>query len=117
MYFTVLVRDKQRRKMYKSLGNSPDPIELMTKYCDDGVRVGLMLASSAGNDLLFDENLCLQGRNLDNKIWNAFRLVYHWETAPNEETEVAKNANTWFNAKFNKKLSEMNHNIEQFRIS
>ncbi|AFL97570.1 valine--tRNA ligase [Ornithobacterium rhinotracheale] len=117
VYFTGLVRDKQRRKMSKSLGNSPDPIELMTKYGADGVRVGLMLASSAGNDLLFDEDLCLQGRNFANKIWNAFRLVYHWETAPNEETEVAKNANTWFKAKFNKTLSEMNHNFEQFRIS
>ncbi|MGV4438943.1 valine--tRNA ligase [Ornithobacterium rhinotracheale] len=117
VYFTGLVRDKQRRKMSKSLGNSPDPIELMTKYGADGVRVGLMLASSAGNDLLFDEDLCLQGRNFANKIWNAFRLVYHWETAPNEETEVAKNANAWFKAKFNKTLSEMNHNFEQFRIS
>ncbi|MFU2095052.1 valine--tRNA ligase [Ornithobacterium rhinotracheale] len=117
VYFTGLVRDKQRRKMSKSLGNSPDPIELMTKYGADGVRVGLMLASSAGNDLLFDEDLCLQGRNFANKIWNAFRLVYHWETAPNEETEVAKNANAWFKAKFNKTLAEMNHNFEQFRIS
>ncbi|QAR30489.1 valine--tRNA ligase [Ornithobacterium rhinotracheale] len=117
VYFTGLVRDKQRRKMSKSLGNSPDPIELMTKYGADGVRVGLMLASSAGNDLLFDEDLCLQGRNFANKIWNAFRLVYHWETAPNEETEVAKNANAWFRAKFNKTLVEMNHNFEQFRIS
>lgn len=117
VYFTGIVRDKQRRKMSKSLGNSPDPIELMTKYGADAVRVGLMLASSAGNDLLFDEDLCLQGRNFANKIWNAFRLIYHWETEDKEETITAQQANDWFENKFNKTLAEMDHNYNQFRIS
>ncbi|MBV7441916.1 valine--tRNA ligase [Weeksellaceae bacterium TAE3-ERU29] len=117
VYFTGIVRDKLRRKMSKSLGNSPDPIELMTKYGADGVRVGLMLASSAGNDLLFDEDLCLQGRNFANKIWNAFRLVHGWEVAETEETQAAKDANLWFEAKFNKTLADMDNNYEQFRIS
>lgn len=117
VYFTGIVRDKQRRKMSKSLGNSPDPIELMNKFGADGVRVGLMLASSAGNDLLFDEDLCLQGRNFANKIWNAFRLIHGWETSNKNETQVAKDANVWFDAKFNATLKSMNHNYEQFRIS
>ena len=78
VYFTGLVRDKQRRKMSKSLGNSPDPIELMQKYGADGVRTGLLLSAAAGNDLLFDEELCAQGRNFSSKIWNAFRLIDGW---------------------------------------
>ncbi len=117
VYFTGIVRDKQRRKMSKSLGNSPDPIELMNKYGADGVRVGLMLSSSAGNDLLFDEDLCLQGRNFANKIWNAFRLIYSWETEESDETQEAIFANDWFSSKFNKTLEEMNEQYEKFRIS
>jgi len=83
VYLTGIVRDKQGRKMSKSLGNSPDPIELMEKYSADGVRVGMLLSSPAGNDLLFDEKYCEQGRNFANKIWNAFRLVKGWEVVEN----------------------------------
>ncbi|MDO5655673.1 MAG: valine--tRNA ligase [Flavobacteriaceae bacterium] len=117
VYFTGIVRDKQRRKMSKSLGNSPDPIQLMEKYGADGVRVGLMLSSSAGNDLLFDEDLCLQGRNFANKIWNAFRLIYGWETTEKVEDKAASTANEWFESKFNQTLAEMEFNFEKFRIS
>ena len=117
VYFTGLVRDKQRRKMSKSLGNSPDPIELMNKYGADGVRVGLMLSSSAGNDLMFDEDLCLQGRNFANKFWNAFRLTQSWEIEEKEEETAAKIAHKWFRARFNKTLADMEMNFEKFRIS
>lgn len=117
VYFTGIVRDKQRRKMSKSLGNSPDPIELMNKYGADGVRVGLMLSSSAGNDLLFDEDLCLQGRNFANKIWNAFRLTQGWETADLEQEKAAASANQWFESKMNETIAEMEANLEKFRIS
>lgn len=117
VYFTGIVRDKQRRKMSKSLGNSPDPIELMNKYGADGVRVGLMLSSSAGNDLLFDEDLCLQGRNFANKIWNAFRLTQGWETADLEQEKAAATANQWFESKMNETIADMDANLEKFRIS
>ena len=117
VYFTGIVRDKQRRKMSKSLGNSPDPIELMNKYGADGVRVGLMLSSSAGNDLLFDEDLCLQGRNFANKIWNAFRLTQGWETADLEQDKAAATANEWFESKMNETIADMEANLEKFRIS
>src|SRR3712207_1304227 len=90
VYFTGIVRDKLGRKMSKSLGNSPDPIELIEKYGADGVRMGMMLAAPAGNDILFDEALCEQGRNFNNKIWNAFRLVQGWEVAELEQSETNK---------------------------
>lgn len=117
VYFTGIVRDKQRRKMSKSLGNSPDPIDLMKKYGADGVRVGLMLSSSAGNDLLFDEDLCLQGRNFANKIWNAFRLINGWETANQEVNKVTQFANDWFDSKLSSAIKEMNSHFLKFRIS
>lgn len=117
VYFTGIVRDKLRRKMSKSLGNSPDPIELMNQYGADGVRVGLMLSSSAGNDLLFDEDLCLQGRNFANKIWNAFRLIQGWETADKEEDKAAETANEWFASTMYQTIADMEFNFEKFRIS
>ncbi len=85
VYFTGIVRDKLGRKMSKSLGNSPDPIGLIEKYGADGVRMGMMLSAPAGNDILFDESLCEQGRNFNNKIWNAFRLVKGWQVAEGEQ--------------------------------
>lgn len=117
VYFTGIVRDKQRRKMSKSLGNSPDPIQLMDQYGADGVRVGLMLSSSAGNDLLFDEDLCLQGRNFANKIWNAFRLINGWETQKTNQEKAALTAHEWFESKLNETLTDMEVNYEKFRIS
>ncbi len=118
VYYTGIVRDKQRRKMSKSLGNSPDPIELIEKHSADGVRVGMLLSSPAGNDLLFDESLCEQGRNFSNKLWNAFRLVKGWEIdASAKETEVAAIANKWFESVFYKNLKEINDHFEKFRIS
>jgi len=98
VYFTGMVRDKLRRKMSKSLGNSPDPIDLMEQYGADGVRVGMLFSSPAGNDLMFDEALCEQGRNFCNKIWNAFRLVKGWEIDENiPQPEHSKIAIDWFN--------------------
>lgn len=118
VYFTGIVRDKQRRKMSKSLGNSPDPIELMEKYGADGVRVGMLLCSAAGNDLLFEEDLCAQGRNFSNKIWNSFRLVQGWEISNDiEQPQSAKVAITWYEAKFNQTLQEIERSFEQYRIS
>ncbi len=118
VYFTGIVRDKQRRKMSKSLGNSPDPIDLMDKYGADGVRVGMLLCSAAGNDLLFDEELCEQGRNFSNKIWNSFRLVTGWEVSESvEQPESAKVAINWYQAKFNSVLKEIESSFEQYRIS
>ena len=120
VYFTGIVRDKQRRKMSKSLGNSPDPIALMEQYGADGVRVGLMLSSSAGNDLLFDEELCLQGRNFANKIWNAFRLIQGWESKEipeDQEDKAAEAAHEWFSSKLSQTICEMEFNFEKFRIS
>ncbi|SIT25894.1 valine--tRNA ligase [Chryseobacterium gambrini] len=117
VYFTGIVRDKQRRKMSKSLGNSPDPLELMDKYGADGVRVGILLSSAAGNDLLFDEDLMLQGRNFMSKIWSAFRLINLWnhEDKPANSTELQ--AIEWFENKLNKTIAEINNQFEKFRIS
>lgn len=118
VYYTGIVRDKQRRKMSKSLGNSPDPIELIERHGADGVRVGMLLSSPAGNDLLFDESLCEQGRNFSNKIWNAFRLVKSWEVSSEvEATEAASLANDWFQSKFDTTLEEINATYDKFRIS
>ena len=117
VYLTGLVRDKQGRKMSKSLGNSPDPIELMEKYGADGVRVGMLLCAPAGNDLPFDEGLCEQGRNFSNKIWNAFRLIKGWEVADCEQPESAKQAIIWFENKINKAISEIDESYTKYRIS
>ncbi|RMG80660.1 MAG: valine--tRNA ligase [Bacteroidetes bacterium] len=118
VYLTGIVRDKLGRKMSKSLGNSPDPIELINKYSADGVRVGMLLSSPAGNDLLFDEQLCEQGRNFMNKIWNALRLVKGWEIhAKIEQPEHSKIAIDWFENKFQETLSEINKNYRNYRIS
>jgi valyl-tRNA synthetase len=117
VYFTGLVRDKQGRKMSKSLGNSPDPIHLIKKYGADGVRVGMLLCAPAGNDLPFDENLCEQGRNFSTKIWNAFRLIKVWEVADKEQPESAKQANIWFDNKINKVISQVETSFYKYRIS
>jgi valyl-tRNA synthetase len=120
VYYTGIVRDKQGRKMSKSLGNSPDPIHLMQQYGADGVRVGMLLASPAGNDLLFDESLCEQGRNFANKIWNAFRLVKSWEGKVDDslaQPESSKVAIAWMQSKFNAVLEGLNDDYSKFRIS
>ena len=136
LYFTGIVRDKLGRKMSKSLGNSPDPIELMTKYGADGVRMGMLLSSPAGNDLPFDESLCAQGRNFNNKIWNAFRLVKGWSLppAPSEgggaldsppsggqggalQPESAKIAVQWFDNKLSQTIETINDQFDKYRIS
>ncbi len=117
VYLTGIVRDKQGRKMSKSLGNSPDPIELMKQYGADGVRVGMLLCSPAGNDLPFDESLCEQGRNFSNKIWNAFRLVKGWEISEIEQPQSSKIAIDWFGAKLNETLGSINSNYDKFRVS
>ena len=118
VYFTGIVRDKLGRKMSKSLGNSPDPIELIDKFGADGVRMGMMLSAPAGNDILFDEALCEQGRNFCNKIWNALRLVKGWNVDENAaQPEAAKMAVRWFDARFNQVLAETNDNIDKYRLS
>ena len=117
VYLTGIVRDKLGRKMSKSLGNSPDPIELMAQYGTDGVRVGMLLSSPAGNDLMFDVSYCEQGRNFANKIWNAFRLVKGWETANNPATEAQKTAAKWFESKFNATLIEIEDHFNHYRLS
>jgi valyl-tRNA synthetase len=118
VYFTGIVRDKLGRKMSKSLGNSPDPIELIDKFGADGVRMGMMLSAPAGNDILFDEALCEQGRNFCNKIWNALRLVKGWNVDQNAaQPEAAKMAVKWFDARFNQVLAETNDNIDKYRLS
>ena len=118
VYFTGIVRDKLGRKMSKSLGNSPDPIELIDKFGADGVRMGMMLSAPAGNDILFDESLCEQGRNFCNKIWNALRLVKGWNVDQNAaQPEAAKMAVKWFEARFNQVLTETNDNIDKYRLS
>ncbi len=117
VYFTGIVRDKLGRKMSKSLGNSPDPIELIEKFGADGVRMGMMLSAPAGNDILFDESLCEQGRNFNNKIWNAFRLVKGWETADIEQPEANKEAVKWFEAKLKEVNAEVNDLFKKYRIS
>ncbi|MES2800131.1 MAG: valine--tRNA ligase [Bacteroidota bacterium] len=117
VYFTGIVRDKLGRKMSKSLGNSPDPIELIEKFGADGVRVGILISSPAGNDLPFDTSQCEQGRNFTNKIWNAYRLVNAWEVKELDQPLSSKLAIEWFDAKFNKELAEINDLFEKFRIS
>lgn len=117
VYLTGIVRDKQGRKMSKSLGNSPDPIELMEKYGADGVRVGMLLCSPAGNDLPFDESYCEQGRNFSNKIWNAFRLVNGFEVENKLQPETNKIAIEWFDARLNEQLEIINDLYDKYRIS
>ena len=117
VYFTGIVRDKLGRKMSKSLGNSPDPLVLIDKFGADGVRMGMMLSAPAGNDILFDESLCEQGRNFNNKIWNAFRLVKGWETADIEQPKSAEIAVKWFDAKLKEVNAEMQKQFKDYRIS
>ena len=117
VYFTGIVRDKLGRKMSKSLGNSPDPIELIEKFGADGVRMGMMLSAPAGNDILFDESLCEQGRNFNNKIWNAFRLVKGWQVADIAQPEASKTAVDWFDAKLKAVNEELQDLFSKYRIS
>ncbi|MGA0828910.1 MAG: valine--tRNA ligase, partial [Flavobacteriaceae bacterium] len=117
VYLTGLVRDKQGRKMSKSLGNSPDALGLIDTYGADAVRVGLLLSSAAGNDLLFDESLCQQGRNFANKIWNAFRLITSWEVASIAQPEASKIGIEWFNSQFNSTLDFIEDQYAKYRIS
>jgi len=118
VYLTGMVRDKQGRKMSKSLGNSPDPIELMEKYGADGVRIGMLFCSPAGNDLLFDEGLCEQGRNFSNKIWNAFRLVKGWEIDGKiPQPQSSKVAIEWFHAKLNNEIALIDDHFNKYRVS
>jgi valyl-tRNA synthetase len=118
VYLTGLVRDKQRRKMSKSLGNSPDALKLIEQYGADGVRVGLLLSSAAGNDLMFDETLCQQGKAFGNKIWNAFRLIQGWEIDTNiPQPETAKVGLEWYDAKFQKALLEIEDHFSKYRLS
>ncbi len=118
VYLTGIVRDNQRRKMSKSLGNSPDPLDLIEKFGADGVRCGLLLSASAGNDILFDEELCNQGKSFSNKIWNAFRLIKGWEISDTiEQPEAAKVAIKWYENKLQKALAEIEDHFEKYRIS
>ena len=118
VYLTGIVRDKQRRKMSKSLGNSPDPLLLIDKYGADGIRVGMLLSSPAGNDLMFDEDLCKQGSGFVNKIFNASRLILNWEVDENKsQPEYCKTAITWYEAKFQKALKELEDHYSKYRIS
>lgn len=117
VYLTGLVRDKQRRKMSKSLGNSPDPLDLIEKFGADGVRVGLLLSASAGNDIMFDEELCSQGKAFSNKIWNAFRLIKGWEVNDEAQPDHAAKAIAWYEAKLQKTLAEIEDHFEKYRIS
>ncbi len=117
VYLTGIVRDKQGRKMSKSLGNSPDPLELINTYGADGVRTGMLFSSPAGNDLLFDEKLCEQGRNFANKVWNAFRLIKGWEIVEQLPSEENKNAITWFESRLSQALNELNDHFSKFRMS
>ena len=118
VYLTGLVRDKQRRKMSKSLGNSPEPLELIEKFGADGVRVGLLLSASAGNDIMFDEELCNQGKGFTNKIWNAFKLIKGWEVSDAiSQPESSKVAIEWYEAKLQQTLLEIEDNFEKYRIS
>jgi len=118
VYLTGIVRDKQARKMSKSLGNSPDPLDLITKYSADGVRVGMLFSSPAGNDLLFDESLCEQGRNFANKIWNAFRLVQGWKVDPAmKQSKENATAIEWFNSRFDEQLGIINDHYSKYRMS
>ncbi|MBX7226888.1 MAG: valine--tRNA ligase [Chitinophagales bacterium] len=116
VYFTGIVRDKQRRKMSKQLGNSPDPLELIDKYGADGVRIGMLMCSPAGNDILYDDSLVEQGRNFTNKIWNALRLIKSWETQPGDNDHL-NGVFAWMDAKFNKTVAEIEHLFEEFKLS
>ena len=117
VYFTGIVRDKLGRKMSKSLGNSPDPLKLIEDFGADGVRMGMMLSAPAGNDILFDEALCEQGRNFNNKIWNAFRLVKGWEVADIEQPEHSRLAVEWFSSVLNATLAEVKDHFSKFRLN
>ncbi|TSJ45854.1 valine--tRNA ligase [Fluviicola chungangensis] len=117
VYYTGIVRDKLGRKMSKSLGNSPDPIELIEKYGADGVRLGILISSPAGNDLPFDSSQCEQGRNFTNKIWNAARLIKGWEVKPIEQPKASIKAIEWFHARFNQELENINELMAKFKIS
>ncbi|TAD99832.1 MAG: valine--tRNA ligase [Bacteroidetes bacterium] len=117
VYLTGIVRDQQGRKMSKSLGNSPDPLDLIEKYSADGVRVGMLYCSPAGNDLLFDEKLCVQGRNFCNKIWNALRLIKGWEIIDNQQDNANQKAIHWFENKFNQTLIDIEDHYSKYRIS
>ena len=117
VYFTGIVRDKLGRKMSKSLGNSPDPLDLIDRYGADGVRMGLMLAAPAGNDILYDDSLCEQARNFNNKIWNAFRLVKSWNVADIEQPEHSKLAVKWFESVLNSTLAEVEDLFSKFRLN
>jgi valyl-tRNA synthetase len=117
VYFTGIVRDKLGRKMSKSLGNSPDPIELIEKYGADGVRMGMLLASPAGNDLPFDETYCEQGRNFSNKIWNALRLIKSWTVEDIEQPASSAQAIEWFKEKMNKTLCDLEDDFSKYRLS
>ena len=117
VYYTGIVRDKLGRKMSKSLGNSPDPLELIKEYGADGIRVGILISSPAGNDLPFDSSQCEQGRNFSNKVWNAFRLVDNWEVKDIEQPESSRIAIEWFESKLNTTISSINSNFDKFRIS
>lgn len=117
VYLTGIVRDKQRRKMSKSLGNSPEPLELIAKFGADGVRVGLLLSASAGNDIMFDEDLCNNGKAFANKIWNAFRLIKGWEVAAISQPESSKVAIAWYEAKFQQTLVEIENHFDKYRLS
>jgi valyl-tRNA synthetase len=118
VYFTGIVRDKLGRKMSKSLGNSPDPLDLIARFGADGVRMGMMLSAPAGNDILFDESLCEQGRNFNNKIWNAFRLVQGWQVSADvEQPEAAREACAWFEAQLSHTGSELQDLFGKYRLS
>lgn len=117
VYFTGIVRDKLGRKMSKSLGNSPDPLELIERYGADGVRMGMMLAAPAGNDILYDDALCAQGMNFCNKMWNAFRLVKGWEVADIEQPEANKKAIAWMEAKIKSDYAEINDHFSKYRLN
>ena len=117
VYFTGIVRDKIGRKMSKSLGNSPDPLELIERFGADGVRMGMMLSAPAGNDILFDDALCEQGRNFNNKIWNAFRLVKGWEVADIAQPEYAALATEWFESMLAKTAAEVDDLFSKYRLS
>lgn len=117
VYYTGIVRDKLGRKMSKSLGNSPDPIELIEQYGADGVRMGILISSPAGNDLPFDSSQCEQGRNFTNKIWNAYRLISAWEVREMEQPKSSVKAIEWFEAKFNQELIQINELFDKFKIS
>jgi len=117
VYFTGIVRDKQRRKMSKSLGNSPDALKLIDNYSADGVRVGLMLSSAAGNDLLFDESLCEQGKSFSNKIWNSLKLIKGWKVVDTNQPDYCSVTIDWYNQKFNSVLNTINDHFSKFRIS